>query len=616
MDVRLPNGVLVQNVPEGTTKDQIKQKAISSGLASEDDFVDRSSLSPADVIPLGESGQDVPQQPQPQRELSLQEKAIGAGEAALTALTGATTGTIGYLAGAARGLGNQLIGETDAAGAQQMAEQGAEMLTYEPRTEAGQRYTQAIGEAVSALPAAAAATPVIMPAITTARQAGIAARQLPTEAASVMQRTESPTPDLSVGAAQLDPARVRQERAAELPVPIQLTKGQATQDFAQQRFERETSKNPEAGAPLRERFTEQNAAISQNIDEMLDITGTQIPETAYRVQTGNKVVQALQSSYEKEKQKVRNAYNVARAGGETQEIIDVSPVATYINANRDVRDVAPVLGGFVRAAEVQEVGSGNVADGTFRLQPMTVEKAEALRQRVNALVDQKNPQDIRQAAQIKSLIDEAQGQASGSAFKSARKMNAQLKSKYENLAVIDQLLDTKGRYNDQRIAAEKVVDRAVIGGTVEDVRNLRRVLTTGGEDGIQAWKEVRASTLRHIRDEITKNVGRDPLGNPLISASQFDRVVSSLDKDGKLDLIFGKVGAEQIKTMRDAARDIYVSQPNAINTSNTASVILAAMDMAASAGTGIPAPVLSAIKIASDKAKAKKLQKKIDEALK
>lgn len=38
MDVRLPNGYLIKNVPEGTSKEAIMEKAISAGLATAEDF--------------------------------------------------------------------------------------------------------------------------------------------------------------------------------------------------------------------------------------------------------------------------------------------------------------------------------------------------------------------------------------------------------------------------------------------------------------------------------------------------------------------------------------------------------------------------------------------------
>lgn len=37
-DVKLPNGTIIRNVPEGATKEEIKAKAIAAGLASEEDF--------------------------------------------------------------------------------------------------------------------------------------------------------------------------------------------------------------------------------------------------------------------------------------------------------------------------------------------------------------------------------------------------------------------------------------------------------------------------------------------------------------------------------------------------------------------------------------------------
>jgi hypothetical protein len=52
-DVRLPNGFVVKNVPEGTTKEQLMQKVIAKGLATEADF--------------GVTAPAVPQQPEPQQ---------------------------------------------------------------------------------------------------------------------------------------------------------------------------------------------------------------------------------------------------------------------------------------------------------------------------------------------------------------------------------------------------------------------------------------------------------------------------------------------------------------------------------------------------------------------
>ena len=44
MDIRLPSGVLIQGIPEGTSKEDIKAKAISSGMATAEDFESDNTL--------------------------------------------------------------------------------------------------------------------------------------------------------------------------------------------------------------------------------------------------------------------------------------------------------------------------------------------------------------------------------------------------------------------------------------------------------------------------------------------------------------------------------------------------------------------------------------------
>lgn len=614
MDVRLPNGVIIKGVPEGTSKDEVKRKAIAAGLATADDFGNVDS----NQIPIGVGAENVvvakDAQPQQAPESSFIDKAIGAADATFSAATGATFGAAGYGIGAIEGLAGQALGNLTPQQAQQTAERYAANLTRDPRTAEGRQMLQSVSEALSVLPPVVAGfTPQ---QVAGASQAARAAAAAPKSAIPEIPSTaRQATPDRSIGATEVPQEQVRMQQAQELPVPLNLTKGMRTQDFAQQRFERETAKDPELGAPIRERMAELNAGISHNIDEFISATGTELADTSWRLETGNKVIQALDKGYRTEKARVNKAYEAARAKGETQEIIDVSPLAQYLNDSRVDVTVAPVVEAIAKEANRLGVGKGRIDDGSFEILPMTVEQSETLRQRVGDLVDSTKSQDLRRAAQIKSIIDQSQEQVSGQIFKSARKMRQQLANKYENLAIVDQLLDTKGQYNDQKIAAENVVNKAVINGSVEDLKNLRRVLSTAGTDGMDALKEVRAATVRHIRDEATRNVGRDQNGNPLISAAGMDKAIKALDKNGKLDLLFGKKEADKLRLLNDVTKDIMVSQPNAVNTSNTASVVLAAFDLMNTAATGVPVPVLYGLNQLKNKAKAAKTGKRVKEAL-
>jgi hypothetical protein len=94
------------------------------------------------------------------RNPTLEEQAFGAGETALTAITGMTGGAAGHLYGTAKGIGEELVGAVTGEGSQpgsghaeRQAQEYAQDLTYTPKTEEGQRQTKALGEAASSLAA-------------------------------------------------------------------------------------------------------------------------------------------------------------------------------------------------------------------------------------------------------------------------------------------------------------------------------------------------------------------------------------------------------------------------------------------------------------------------------
>lgn len=82
----------------------------------------------------------------------LIDKAIGAGEAALTTLTGATGGALGIVAGTVEGIAKSILDGTYRTQqglnkqAEQLAAQRGAYLTYSPRTQTGQEYAENVGK--------------------------------------------------------------------------------------------------------------------------------------------------------------------------------------------------------------------------------------------------------------------------------------------------------------------------------------------------------------------------------------------------------------------------------------------------------------------------------------
>ncbi len=598
----------------------------TASAANPFDQFDAKKQSASSDIPLfDDAGNPIEaDEPRVKPETNFIQDVVGLAETIGTLGTGATTGALGY----AQGVGTGLVDAISAGefGTQQgvqrvadTAQRYAERGTYAPRTQAGQEIAGAVGEAAALLPPTLAAfSPAQVAGAGQAARASMqAAKPVVTEAAqSIMPAQQAPARSIGAAEAAGGLEAQRLARAESLPVPIKLTKGQATQDFAQQQFERETAKQADAGAPIRQRMNEQNQALVQNFDAFLDETGTELPETAYKLQTGQKVDEALRKRAAADKVRIRVAYKEAEKAGETNEPVSLQSVAQYLNDNRAEAGLAPIMQAVAKQIEVQGVGKGSLMDGTLQIGDMTLNDAERLRKSINKFSKGADANNLRVAAELKSIIDESTANAGGEKYQAARKLRKQYGDNYERIGIIKNILGTKRGSDDRQIALENIVDKVVTNGSVNDLNEVRRLLQTQGQEGMAAWREMQAATVRHIRDEATKGVGRDPNGNPMISPAQLNRTIMSLDKNGKLQKIFGKKGAEQLKDLNDIARDVFVAQPNAVNNSNTSSALLAAMDMMMTAGTGVPTPVLSGIKFAKDAAGRRKTEKRVQEALK
>lgn len=578
----------------------------------------------------------VPGTTQERVEPSLGEKIVGAGETALTLGTGVTGGTVGMIGGTLKGLAEQILsgqfGTPQAANAvEQSAMQGAQALTYAPRTQAGQEMAAATGEALqqvtpitpmtAELGAISAGARAARPAMAaTAQRVAAPVQAAATKVAETVKQAipgaapKRPTPGTpaSGGAAGVDMATLRQAKADELPVPIKLTEGQKTRQFEQQRFERETAKLPEVGAPIRERFATQNKQLQQNLESFIDMTGAEAPDLR---SIGLTVDKALRDRAARDKTRIRTLYKEAEKAGEMEALVKLDTVVQHLVDNAPEAEVANVLKA-TRAKALQLGVATEAPDGTLIAQPVSLKTAELFRRSIGGATNAE-PTNIMQASQMRSLIDASTEGLGGNMYKQARAARARFGSDYENIGLVKNLLGQKRGSSDRAIAMEDVLRRSVIdpSTSLDTVRQVRRLLQTEGPNGQQAWKELQGGTLKFMRDEATKGVGRDELGNPILSPAQLDRVVGQLDKSGKLDFVFGKKGAEQLRTINDVAKDVLTAPPGAVNTSNTASVLAGMMDIAISGTAGVPAPVMTSFRLLTKGIKDAKTRARVRQAL-
>lgn len=568
--------------------------------------------------------------PETQPEPSLGKKIAGAGEAALSTITGLTGGaiggTVGFLEGITEAIKQGKYGTQEGADIVENAvARGASRLTYEPKTEAGSKYTSNIGETLEPLQALGPFGVEILGS----SPASLATRELsaefPIKSTQAISNIKSKIADTiskraketggAAGADVVERGILKQLRANELPVPIKLTKGQRTGEFGQRKFEKETAKEPELGKPLRERFNEDNIKIVQNLDAMIDQTGAE----AYSMQDiGFSVDRALKKRIEIDKAKINKLYADANNSDEANKLIELPAFIQHLNETRPQRHVAPILN-TIRDQAIELGAATPTETGLLSTGKITAKNAELLRQGINSAINPADAPSLRQGSILKGLLDSDSIDQVGPLFKRAQRERARFGENYENIGLIKRLTSTKPNSSDRVVAIENVIDEIILRSPVESVKQLRRVLRTGGEEGQQAWRDIQGGTVKYIRDQAIKNIERDENGNPVPSAAKIHNAIESLDKGGKLDEIFTKKGAEIMRTLDEVSQDIMVYPKDAVNWSNTASQLLAYLDTIGTftlTGGAIPAPAVTLISKGLKGLRNQVVKRKVREALK
>lgn len=581
-----------------------------------------------------------PGQPAPE-EPGIGDQIIGAGETALALGTGATGGAIGMIGGTLKGLAEQILsgqfGTQQAADlVEQEAMRGAEALTYAPRTQASQEQLQTIAEAAAPLAAIAPMTAELGAISQGAQAAAPAARAAAQPAVQAAQRVAQPvaqaagraaeavrgvvpgarTTAPSAGAAATPEAVRRTEVAAQLPVPFKdkagLTSGQASRDFAQLQFEKETAKMGELGAPLRERVENQTATMIQNFDALVDRLE---PVATSKRELGAAVDQALVTRAEVQRRKIRQAYQDARDAGQLSDPITMDPLAASMADLQRFEGVSPNIRAIrneaVRLGALAEDDAGVLAPGRI-----TIDDAELLRQFVNESTDWMDRRQSTFAKRVTSAIDEATEGQGGELYRKARKLRADFANEFENAGLTSKLIGTKRGTDERQIALEDVFDKVIVSSKVDEMNKLRRTLLKAGAEGKQAWNDLKAAGIERIKNASLSASARDSQGNPILSPDALARAVRQMDESGKLESLYGKKQAQILRDLADIASVIYTAPPGAINTSNTASALQVALDSVGTfAVTGIPAPAATALKEASKYIKDRKVKARINEAL-
>jgi hypothetical protein len=607
MDVLMPDGTLVKDVPEGVTKAQLQAKLAGS--------VAPTSTPITSDVPLVAS--QMPKQvPIEEPKTSMMDKLKALYEVPATIGSGIVSQPVSMAYGLGAGAINDITqGKMPTAESRDKFYRMARQETqFQPTSPTSIGALESIGGALEAaklppytgnigmIPSMQQATQGLRPAISQTMQT---AKPTVSNMANALRSkvTVEGAPMVGVGAAEVPEAVARTQMAQQLRVPIELSKGQALRDLGQQKFEIETPKNfPELGKPLIEAQAKRNDAILQNFDAFVDATGK---ETYGLRETGRVVDKALVGAANKAKNQINTAYTAAREAGETQQPLSYAPLKTYIDGQTPTvkRKLAPIL-----SAVDEEIAKNDPK----RTGQISINNLEDIYQFINKNYEPGTPAGTY-AKEMKDLINQITEGQGGQLYQEARKLRTKYGREFENVGYVDKLLRQKPGTTDRAVAFEDVFDHSILNGSLDDVRAIGMTLKKSGPEGQQAFKELQGQTIQYIKDQVSKSIDVDSFGNPVVSPAKFKSVVTTLDQDGKLDYIFGKTGAQEIRDLLETTINVNAPLKGAANYSNTSSAIISALDKIAK--VRIPG-VSNVAGFVAEKGAESALKKQIEESIK
>ena len=440
---------------------------------------------------------------------------------------------------------------------------------YQPRTPEAQRNLQAIGEATAGL-IGVMPTGMLQTGATLARPA---INQLAATVSPVVKPVQNalaeairrePAPVMpGMGAAETSEAILRQERAQRFGIP--LTKGEQRPGLGLQQFESDIVKqNPDIAKPLIELKVAQKKAIVNQFEKLANETGAEFADpTAYK-KVGSIVDQALVNEYDKKFKAYKAKYKAADTSGETLQEVPYQDLTAYINKQTPTTrtTLAPILQDTLEQLSLNDPN---------KIGTISIRALEDVYQNIGKKAQPGTPNSTF-AKELKNLIDQATEGAGGDLYRDARLARKQLANEFENNYRVAKLLGTKGGYADRAVALSDVFDHVVLDGSLEEMRTVTKLLKKAGPEGRQAYAELQGQTIQHLKDQLTKNSSGE------LSFAKLKTAIDSLEREGKLDYMFGKTGRNTLIDLKNTVQDALVKDPKAVNYSNTANVVLRGLD--------------------------------------
>lgn len=459
-------------------------------------------------------------------------------------------------------LGQAVQSEVGMAG--QAVKQGVQAVTPQP-------VQRAVGKVVEAV---APGTTNIKPPVPTPTLGGAAPQTAPyaqtgaptqpgrasvgaagvSDPAMIRQALQTATPEFQqlYGNMPLDkantPVVMRHLEGDSLPVPVRLTKGQATGDLVQiSREQNVRGRNPEIANQLQQ----QNQALVENVPAIRERVAPDVysPKT---IDSSTAIIDAYRKLDEGRNAEITQAYKALEDANGGQFPVDGATLAQNAEAALGKKLKTEFLPSSIKS-QLDRFKAG---------EPMTFEQFEAMRTNLAAEIRKAQRSGDGNAAQAASIVREALENlpmaGETAALKPlADKARALAKARFDALKK-----DPAYRAAvDDSVPADKFLEKFVINGHNKNVRTMVDTLGVGSE----GHQHMAAGTINWLSDRAGIVDGR---GN--FSQANYNKALKKLDDANNLHQIFTPEGQTMLRTLGNVANYTqFQPRGSFVNNSNT-----------------------------------------------
>lgn len=342
---------------------------------------------------------------------------------------------------------------------------------------------------------------------------------------------------------KLDPKAVaRVARAMKIKAPI--NRGQATRNLVQITDEENVTR-ADAGKDIRRRNAQQDTALHDELTRIREGVAPQVGardagDVGASLQgAGRRKFQVLKADYGRK-------YAEAEAAGELQQPVNPSKLSQWLEADPANKALVGWIGDRIKAYSEKAGG-------------LTLKNMEALRGEISEATGESGRKGGA-AGRALRVADEIMGEAGGEKYQRARAAYAAVQEEFKSQGAIRDLTTEKAGTTDRRIALEDTLGR-VIRGSNESLEAIKTTLTRGGtaatrQRGARAWKDLQAGVIEHLREAAAGKRKIEGEDSQLQFSSSFLDELHRLEQGGKIETLFGKAAANEIRQLGESVRDL------------------------------------------------------------